>query len=225
MIRYLLSFVVGAGVGSICTYFLTREKLQKEADLRIDSMRAYVESIEHVRSQQIVEEPFEVEEIDIPKQSSELVVERQPVRTQYQNFFGRPAPTEETAYPEDDQDVISLAESEAEYLERYFSEEPMFLRIPEDEMGEMGDACPEDLVFFWANDNIFTNDDMEILDDPAMYVGPDFVNAFSPDDSDELDICIRNKKLQKDIRFTKMTGVFTGEIVMKYNGEAEYRTT
>lgn len=222
MLKYIFCFLVGAGCGAVGSYLYFKEKFQKDADMRIESMKAYLTD-KKIEDHQYVEEPETEEtedETDIPKQPAELVVERNPVRTAYSSFYEQP---KEEDHPEDDQDTISLAESTAEYFDQYFNSDPPIIRIEEDDLGELGDACPEDLIIFWPLNGVYTNDNYEVFDDPSIYLGDDYRSMFTPDDSDEPDIFIRNKRVQKDFRVQKMTGWMNAEVFTRYDGEAEIR--
>ena len=221
MIKYALIFLLGAGAGAFCSYLYFRERFQKEADMRIESMKVHL-------ADRTIEDLQYVEKTDEAEEESEkpagppvdLIVERSEVRTRYSGFYEQP---EEADHPEDDQDTISLAESTAEYYDQYFNSDPPIIRIKEEELGELGDACPEDLIIFWALNGVYTNDDYEVFDDPSIYLGDDYRSMFSSDDVDEPDIFIRNKKVQKDFRVQKMTGWMNAEVFTRYDGEAELR--
>lgn len=216
MFRFIAGLLIGAGAGAVGAYLYLKNKFEKAYELRVKSMETFVEKYKKMERARMVEAPVEerqiksTDAIDIPQAPTDLQVERRAERVDYSTFY------EGHDYPEED----SEAYSESEYLNNYFNTEPFIEQISVDESGTMGDACPEELLLFWAQDDIFTTEENLILDDPRMYIG-DFVRHFQHNDDDEDDIFIRNKKMRKDFQVSKMTGFFNSEIVMKYDGEAE----
>lgn len=182
IIKHVLTFTAGAGIGSAVTYKLLKVKFEQFAQEQIDSVKETYQRITslkevdeaHETDRETVEQTFEdgasekpdISINDYAKQLKDLGY------TNYSDISGKKEVKEDKPEPMIDKPYV----------------------IPPDEFGEFEDYETISLIYF--ADKVLTDEDYEVVDDVDDVVGLDSFNHFGEYEDDS--VHVRNDRLKCD---------------------------
>lgn len=190
MIKNLLIFAAGLGIGSAATYFIVKDKLQKQFDQDFAETRAMysdkVSELEKEKKNLVTDEKPEaevVEEIDIQRRG----------------------PKEMKLVNPSLKDVAAQIIKEENYTPEPKAEIRKKLDVPyvisPDEFGDTDYEC---ISLTYYEDDILADDDDEIIDDILDTVGPEALDAFGREDGEEeFVVHVRNDARKCDFEITR----------------------
>lgn len=166
----LVIFAAGAGIGSVVTWYLVKDKYEKLAQEEIDS----VKEVFYERRGEKVEKA--VEKIEDARTNNEGLSVREYAAKLSENGY-----TDYTDIP-DEKEVEPTMGVEKPYV------------IPPEEFGELDDYGRISLTFY--ADHILADDNDNVLEDVEEVIGSESLNHFGEYEDDS--VFVRNDKLKLD---------------------------
>lgn len=188
--KNIITFMLGAAVGSLITWKLVEKKYKQIADEEIESVREYYRG---KKEDFYAPENIETEEIEFPKIPSEERKENLMERVQDLGYD----------FSEDDGVLITEDEDGSIWLEPEEKVEPYV--ISPDEYGEIPGYDAESWSYY--ADGVLTNDDDEIVDDIEKYIG-DALNHFGEFEDDCVHVRNQNVGIKCDIEIIKYSETY-----------------
>ena len=187
----LISFTVGAAVSAVATFFITKNKLQKSAEVYIQKQLEEDRKVLREKYDDVIT----VKEEEIKKDAvNEYCEEVRKQRKEYRENAAKYNTGVFTPFdPEDDKVKEALQKS------RVVDNEPY--QITEERHGEDGDMYDFKMLFYHP-DAYDVADDTGALVDPADYIGSKLFNEFA-DDEDVDEMWVRNEEYGMDIYISK----------------------
>lgn len=188
MLKITIAFVVGGAIGAASTYFSVRGKIEDEIEKECEELRLYYR-----------EKMAEIEKKPAAYYANNAVVHMPEEyassenRKEIEEAYERLANEES---PEDD-DEYALKEPKPKLPPRLIKEEDW-------------QTCPTlDKVnlYYYTEDDILTNEDDEVIDDPRYYIG-NTLTKFDFKHNDEKVIYVRNEEIGTDFEIEKIWGGF-----------------
>lgn len=161
-----LIFTAGAAIGSVVTWKLVKTKYERIAQEEIESVK---ETFARRNEREVKKESKPVEKIDTYE------IPKDPTRVRYENIIDEQGYTD---YPREDDDDMDKP-----YI------------IAPDEFGEVF-GYETISLYYYADDNVLTDDMDDIICDVENTVGNDFMNHFGEYEDDS--VHIRNVKRHTD---------------------------
>lgn len=188
MIDYkpIVSFVIGGGIGSFITYFIIKNKCDKEKQ----------DEINEIRNLYIYNVKFLLDKIDKEKSSDNLDNSERTLNTNSESEVKKIL----HHYNEEDDSDFN------EYIDKVSNYNPNDIRptseeikqITEDEFGEEFDY--DTITLYYYSDGILADSNDNIIDNANTILLPNFEKRFENDV-----LFIRNHRLQSDFEILKMS--------------------
>ena len=186
MIKYILTFVAGAGIGSAVTYKLLKVKYEQFAQEQIDSVK---ETYQRRSKLKVLDELSEIVDEEVEEAIETGMSEKPDISVS--DYANRLKDLGYTNYSD-----IS-AEKDEKKEEKEDKPEPMIDKpyvIPPEEYGDFDDYERINLLCF--ADNVVTDEDYELVDDVDDVIGLDSLNHFGDYEDDV--VHVRNDRLKCD---------------------------
>ena len=185
-IKYILTFVAGAGIGSAVTYKLLKVKYEQFAQEQIDSVK---ETYQRRSKLKVLDELSEIVDEEVEEAIETGMSEKPDISVS--DYANRLKDLGYTNYSD-----IS-AEKDEKKEEKEDKPEPMIDKpyvIPPEEYGDFDDYERINLLCF--ADNVVTDEDYELVDDVDDVIGLDSLNHFGDYEDDV--VHVRNDRLKCD---------------------------
>lgn len=183
-IKYILSFVAGAGIGSAVTYKLLKVKYEQFAQEQIDSVK---ETYQRRNELKFIDEAHDVNDDGIVKESVEDGANEKP-DISVSDYAKQLKDLGYTKYS----DISSDKNEEKEGEQKPMIDKPYV--IPPEEFGEFEDYECISLTYY--ADKVLTDDNDELVEDVDDIVGLDSLNHFGEYEDDS--VHVRNDRLKCD---------------------------
>ena len=190
-----LYFILGAGVGSVCTYFGVKKYFEARADAEIEEMRLWCrdkinQQAEQTESEKTSKSPL-ADVIEGRKSVDEEMKEAyETVRHNYGQYF-KPLnapptdPGEKEPDPYDDKDCNAIL--------------GVYLIAPE-EFGQI-DGYSECSLTYYAADKVLVDEDDDPVDNISYAIGETFIDHFGDYQPDV--VHVRNENTKTDYEITR----------------------
>lgn len=206
-------FVAGAAVGSVTTWYLVKKKYEQFADEQIESVKAAFSHKPEKDSKACTDE--EPEEEPRQKRHGRYPWNADVEKREYANYVSE---VSKTGYTNDDleadldqkYDDIILANREREKEEAAMDDDQPYVISPED-YSESDEY--EKITLFYYADDVLTDDQTQLLDDPDNTVGTDFASHFGEYEADS--VFVRNDRLRCDFEILLDEDTYANIIMKK----------
>lgn len=205
-----VAFLLGAGIGSVATYFVTKRIIEQRADEEIESVvTTFKERFDKV-SEVLTDEQREQLDIYVPAKEEGITFKEEPKIIPQKGPYPTPERNEtQKEYEEKMNDLgysvgVDLSEEKDQSAESIVNLGSAPYVITEDDFGEFGND--EETLILYA-DNVLATEDDEVITDVEELLG-DCLNEFGKYDERlyvrnqerEIDyIILRSEKMYKDI--------------------------
>ena len=192
-------FLLGAGIGSLVTWGLIKEKYKKLADEEIESVVNYYKEKEEAKSRIVkvetfdtkIEEPFVNVIEDVPWATDEE-------KEEYENQI------EELEYKQEDDDYTIKLDEVPEYVAPY-------VISPE----EFGDKVGYDYkTMYYYADGVLAYEDDEIVSEPDNVIG-DALDHFGEYEDDS--VHVRDENIKCDYEILRSLKIFSEDVYKEDN--------
>lgn len=186
--KNVLLFAAGAVIGSVATYFLVKDKFEKQAQEDIDSVKEVFNRRmkEQSNNQEVEEKEEEVEEV------KEEVTQYEKLASSY-STFSNGSDEEADSMLEDKYENRNIEVDSPDMI----IDEP-YIIAPE----EFGALDGYDLISLdYYSDGVLTDDCEEIIENEEEIVGKDYAEHFGEYEEDA--VYVRNDRLKADYEILK----------------------
>lgn len=196
-----ITFILGAGIGSLATYFIVNKIIQNRADEEIESVvttfkERYDKIIDALTEEQ-------KEELGIYSPSKEIKKNVSNIKEKINEEKNPTEETDENAVTDYNKKVKDLGYSVESSISEDQDKESIVdvdlgpdMRAPyvitEDEFGEFGN---EEMTLILYDDKVLADEDDEIIDDPESLLG----NCLSELEDEDERLYVRNQDKELDI--------------------------
>lgn len=205
MKRDIIVFTIGAAVGSVATYFLTKKHLEKGAEELMDQIADDAAEMRRRRMTQDPDPEADVQQVRklirrYDQKGNATLEEVEPART-------KPWIIEEVT-PSENHPVDSN-EDEGPYV------------ISLDEFHEGMPHYDKLTLFFYEDDEVLTDDQEEIIDDEEQIVGSEALTCFGHLSHDPEVVYVRNSNASTDFEVIRLSKSYAETVGLSSQGGDE----
>lgn len=179
----LVTFIVGAAIGSVTTWYYTKKKYEQFAQEQIDSVKE-IFSYKKEEEEEPEEDSPEIPIVDFRKEKPDV--------TAYAKMLKDKGYTDYTVVNDSDDEEDEEEPPTSEEGEKRTWRDPYV--VSPDEFGEFDDYGKISLTFY--SDHILTDENNEPIEDIERTVGFESLNHFGEYEDDS--VFVRNERLKVD---------------------------
>lgn len=205
MVKNLIIFIVGVGVGSTCSYFYFKEKIKEEEE------RKAQEEIDKIKEFYAAREPEEKKE---EESSSEVIVKLPEVpgfskerddgevrpEASYSGYYKKVENYIPSYLTKEKKPEVRISAEVEDYPKEGLREKPYI--IDDETFRNTAQFHSKETLFYYQEGDVLADEEDIPVDDPRLLVGEEFKEHFDTDDR----VFVRNDRAAADFEIVLVKG-------------------